>query len=1013
MDFEEIQEMGQASRRRNQLSGWGRAGVMAAAITGVLGLSGGAQAVDVIIGPDVTAGEHLTMTTAAIEANAYPDVIDVRVLVTPGVPWPGVGTFSRPVMLSSRVPGLRGILAGAVTFESDAAGSIVDSIHFIVLIPTDTSRLTAYGNVTVRDSEFSGLAGEPTATRGGGLYLTAGGSARDCYFHDFASTKDGGGACLAGGTVELTRCVFESCSAANGGGGLSSAGAESLVLKDCVFVNCSSETDGGGAKFVGAFLSTAGSNAFNSCVANNGGGLFAVGQCVSLQDCAVSTCISEADGGGIWAQSSEPCSIAGTLLVGNSAGGDGGSIYAAGPITVTGAGAISDSSADGRGGAICLADGARLEGYLFFNNDSGISGGAVHLHGAGCTVEGEGVMTFESNLTGGTGGAISTYGIDHHILNVRCELNTAGAGGAIGVGAGNVSIESCEIIQNDAGIGGGLYATGEGVLSIQNSTFELNEAGTGGGLYLRGRDLALSGVTCASNLVALDGGGIYLFNCTGSVTDSLIHLHEVVGAGGGVRMDDCVVSFVGCDVLQNIAGAGGGGGLYADGGSLEFHECLVQNNYAIPGNGGGLWADVESTLVEKTTFDGNAGYLGGGMFIDSGSSIILDSTVSSNVAQFGGGTMCRSGSLALEGSLYQENEAQEDGGGVLVADFGSFTSVQSQCIGNSAFARGGGVFLSESNGTLSETDLYDNFGNMAGGGLFAIHADVSITGGQISANQSGYGGGMHVVGNGFLTILAASINFNVSGNDGGGISVAETIVFIGDRLELRNNQLTEDSVGTGTAVFGGQKILLTNSLIANNGSGPSVRTSGQLRMSNSTVVQNAGGILCVGGESSLIANSILWGNLGDEIDGTDIIYSCVDGGAIGGGNIDEDPGFVDPWAFNYSLEADSPCFDAGKDEYIMQDELDSDDDGDVLEATPLDLPGNSRVMGEVVDMGAYEIVVEAEECQGDLDGNGVVDIDDLLGLFAVWDTPEADINSDGVSDINDLLTLISAFGACP
>jgi hypothetical protein len=50
-------------------------------------------------------------------------------------------------------------------------------------------------------------------------------------------------------------------------------------------------------------------------------------------------------------------------------------------------------------------------------------------------------------------------------------------------------------------------------------------------------------------------------------------------------------------------------------------------------------------------------------------------------------------------------------------------------------------------------------------------------------------------------------------------------------------------------------------------------------------------------------------------------------------------------------------------------------------------------------------------CSGDIDGNGEVDITDLLALLADFGTPAGDIDGDGIGDINDLLILLSQFGS--
>jgi len=59
---------------------------------------------------------------------------------------------------------------------------------------------------------------------------------------------------------------------------------------------------------------------------------------------------------------------------------------------------------------------------------------------------------------------------------------------------------------------------------------------------------------------------------------------------------------------------------------------------------------------------------------------------------------------------------------------------------------------------------------------------------------------------------------------------------------------------------------------------------------------------------------------------------------------------------------------------------------------------------------------EPNPCPGDINGDGSVNVGDLLDLIEAWGpcpSPcPADINGDGFVNVNDLLTLIAAWGPC-
>jgi subtilisin family serine protease len=75
----------------------------------------------------------------------------------------------------------------------------------------------------------------------------------------------------------------------------------------------------------------------------------------------------------------------------------------------------------------------------------------------------------------------------------------------------------------------------------------------------------------------------------------------------------------------------------------------------------------------------------------------------------------------------------------------------------------------------------------------------------------------------------------------------------------------------------------------------------------------------------------------------------------------------------------------------------------------------------VVEAGVDAIMVSAVDCDdvnpcpADANGDGVVNVNDLLGAIGDWglsDSP-ADVNGDGTVNITDLLAMIGAWGACP
>jgi hypothetical protein len=86
-------------------------------------------------------------------------------------------------------------------------------------------------------------------------------------------------------------------------------------------------------------------------------------------------------------------------------------------------------------------------------------------------------------------------------------------------------------------------------------------------------------------------------------------------------------------------------------------------------------------------------------------------------------------------------------------------------------------------------------------------------------------------------------------------------------------------------------------------------------------------------------------------------------------------------------------------------------DGDLLVvgAYAADLDGMERGAAWV-----YEGMQVECNCPGDTDGNGSVDVSDLLAVIAAWNTSggSADVNGDGIVDVTDLLQIIAGWGDC-
>lgn len=52
-------------------------------------------------------------------------------------------------------------------------------------------------------------------------------------------------------------------------------------------------------------------------------------------------------------------------------------------------------------------------------------------------------------------------------------------------------------------------------------------------------------------------------------------------------------------------------------------------------------------------------------------------------------------------------------------------------------------------------------------------------------------------------------------------------------------------------------------------------------------------------------------------------------------------------------------------------------------------------------------------CPADLTGDAAVDIQDILHILSVWNAPGGDLDQDGLTDVDDLLAVLNSFGCLP
>jgi len=480
-----------------------------------------------------------------------------------------------------------------------------------------------------------------------------------------------------------------------------------------------------------------------------------------------------------------------------------------------------------------------------------------------------------------------------------------------------VSLSGMTMSGGDAGEGGGnIYGYGGGLNNLGTTTvsasiFSNNSAWEGGGISNEsGATLNVIDSTFTNNSAAA-GGGIYNYLGTATVDGSYFTGNSSFGGGGGI-MNYGLMTVNGSVFTSNFA-SDFFGGCFFNFGTAIVSDCSFINNSATEnGPGGGIMNDGTLTVSGSIFTGDSAGDIGGGIYND-GTATVINSTFigdsasdaggsvdngNTSTVTFGGGAITNADKLTVIGSNFINNSAG-DGGAI----FNSYTAtvVDSTFADNSA-TNGGGIYNNtDSTVTVTGSVFTDNSTSSNGGGL-ENNGTLTVTDSTFTGNSAGYGGGLHNYSGGTATLTNCTVSGNTSQAAGGGIAN-----YVGN-LTL-NNTIVAANTSTSTS--------------NNDISGPVQPTSAFNLIGNGSGISNLTDL-----EEPALSNLI--GTTADPIN--PLLAPLADYGGP---------------TETMALLPGSPAIDAGSVALAV------DANGNPL-AYDQRGPGFPRILGNSVDIGAYE-----------------------------------------------------------
>ncbi|HEY2784526.1 MAG TPA: right-handed parallel beta-helix repeat-containing protein [Fimbriiglobus sp.] len=555
---------------------------------------------------------------------------------------------------------------------------------------------------------------------------------------------------------------------------------------------------------------------------------------------------------------------------------------------------------------------------------------------------------------------------------------TVSGGGAtrvfnIAAGA-TVKIEDLTIANGkvaDAANGGGILNAG--ILTLADSVVTGNVAPAGAGIENTGTlTVKLSKVT--GNQATNNGGGIHNAGTGTAVIDrSAVSDNTCVGDGAGIRSEIGTALTITDSVVSGNSASGFGTGGIASGATLTIRDSLIAGNTSAAAGlylfGFSRSGDVliSRSVIRDNGPNATSGSGVGGLWSASSKSIRIEDTVIRDNTGSRAGGVYGAGTIDVVGSVIEHNTGGSAGG---LYAFDTLTLTRSTVRGNTGSTAG----VHAQTATVVESTISGNTGT-AIGGVYGYQLDLidSTVSGNTASPTGSFGVGGVDVTNGSIR------NSTISGN-----------AVIGDKMQAYHGTYgdTGDAAGGvfAQAGYGGSAVEIQNSTIAFNrvtGAPADIPASGGVAVSRPFSFVGYYGYSYDFSTVLGVRNTIIARNQ-SNVGGPDVGGEFQSGGHNLIGVLTPDAtGFVasdmrgtqshpldprlKPLAYNggptqtHALAPNSPALNAG-------------DNADV---PTTDQRGYDRIVGGVIDIGAYEA-----------GGHGSNDHHDHGGWCSLFDPPE-------------------------
>ena len=500
----------------------------------------------------------------------------------------------------------------------------------------------------------------------------------DCQFEENEGAEGAIVFAKQSSNVTMRNCTIKGTKATEGGGGAVVLQDKTTgTFEDCNFTRGHTEERGG---FIAArdwSDMTIRRSQFKEATAKDGGCVYvSLSSAILLEDVTFEKCHSVTDGGALRLTNVSSASISNVNMISNSAGSDGGCMYAE-FSTVTGTGwTVTDNTAGNHAGAfrIRLSSNASIADSKFSNNRAD-RGGAVSLE-LDSTARFEDVK-FRSSAAATDGGVFSITESEMTLFHCQLQDGSAENGGFLySRKNASVAILHSRLIGGEARNGGCLCSL-DGSLTVQNSTFrKCHSDEYGGAMHLANITVEISDSRFLKNEAGDDGGAIYIEKTHAKRRNTLVGNNEAIENKTHTKHTK---SFRVNSTLFKKNVAANGGAMHLSSFDDETLDHQMLDNITSVGNRcfefGGAVSIVNSTLhIARSSFrDGNAEL--GGAFVSArrNSSLVLEDCEMNNGSSHASGGAIAVYESKLKGKKLTISNSTALDGGALFFEFSDIT----------------------------------------------------------------------------------------------------------------------------------------------------------------------------------------------------------------------------------------------------------------------------------------------------------------------------------------------------